>query len=89
MDNIWIAGPGLTIILVSLIGWFWFEPDLFREAWNPNGLKTSDAIAQSIPLTLWAFLGMESAAVTSISTRKPGVASAATCNHSGKIQIGT
>ncbi len=56
---------------LSLIGWFWFDPEIFRQAWNPNGIATSEAIAQSIPLTLWAFLGMESAAQNSDAVENP------------------
>ncbi len=66
-----VWGVIIPVAGLGLIGWFWFEPSLFREAWNPNGLRTSDAIAQSIPLTLWAFLGMESAAQNSDAVEDP------------------
>jgi putrescine:ornithine antiporter len=44
---------------------------VLSAAWNPKGLAISDAIAQSIPLTLWAFLGMESAAQASDAVEDP------------------
>ncbi|HDS1777156.1 TPA: putrescine-ornithine antiporter [Pseudomonas putida] len=70
------GGPGITgkigaftvwgvIIPVAglcIIGWFWFKPEVLVAAWNPNDLPISESIAKAIPLTLWAFLGMESAA---------------------------
>lgn len=56
---------------LGIIGWFWFSADTFAQAWNPNSLEFSDAIAQSIPLTLWAFLGMESAAQNSDAVENP------------------
>ena len=56
---------------LSVIGWFWFKPDLFAEAWNPHNVPMSDAIARSIPLTLWCFLGMEAAAQNSVAVKDP------------------
>ncbi|MBH3338850.1 putrescine-ornithine antiporter [Pseudomonas mendocina] len=71
LGAITVWGVIIPVAGLGLIGWFWFEPSLFKEAWNPNGLRTSDAIAQSIPLTLWAFLGMESAAQNSDAVENP------------------
>ena len=73
------GGPGITgkigaitvwgVIIpvagLSIIGWFWFKSDVLVAAWNPNNLPISEAISKAIPLTLWAFLGMESAAQAS------------------------
>ncbi|RMH84340.1 putrescine-ornithine antiporter [Pseudomonas sp. AOB-7] len=66
-----VWGVIIPVAGLGLIGWFWFQPSLFIEAWNPNDLKVGDAIAQSIPLTLWAFLGMESAAQNSDAVDNP------------------
>ncbi|QQZ40035.1 putrescine-ornithine antiporter [Pseudomonas sp. SK3(2021)] len=79
------GGPGITgrigaitvwgVIIpvagLSIIGWFWFKPDVFVTAWNPNNLPIQDAISKAIPLTLWAFLGMESAAQASDTVENP------------------
>ena len=56
---------------LSIIGWFWFEPSVFAAAWNPHSTEMGKAIAQSVPLTLWAFLGMESAAQNSDAVENP------------------
>lgn len=56
---------------LSLIGWYWFSPTTFREAWNPGQMPVAQAITSSIPLTLWAFLGMESAAQNSDAVENP------------------
>lgn len=56
---------------LSLIGWFWFSPEIFAEAWNPHDTPMGSAIVQSIPLTLWAFLGMESAAQNAGAVEDP------------------
>lgn len=79
------GGPGITgrigaitvwgVIIpvagLSIIGWYWFKPDVFAAAWNPNNLPIQDAISKAIPLTLWAFLGMESAAQASDAVDNP------------------
>ncbi|MEA1604960.1 putrescine-ornithine antiporter [Pseudomonas spirodelae] len=66
-----VWGVIIPVAGLSVIGWFWFDPAVLREAWNPHNLKIGDAIAQSIPLTLWAFLGMESAAQNSDAVDNP------------------
>jgi arginine:agmatine antiporter len=58
-----IAGI-LPIAFVGLLGWFWFDGDLFRAGWNPENLPLGTAINRSASIALWAFLGVESAAVS-------------------------
>lgn len=57
-----IWGVIIPVAGLSLIGWFWFNVDTFAAAWNPQGLTLVEGLGSSITLTLWAFLGMESAA---------------------------
>jgi putrescine:ornithine antiporter len=66
-----VWGVIIPVAGLSIIGWFWFSADTFAQAWNPNKVAMGDAIAQSIPLTLWAFLGMESAAQNSDAVENP------------------
>ncbi len=56
---------------LCIIGWFWFSADTFAAAWNPNNTSFGDAITASIPLTLWAFLGLESAAQNADAVEDP------------------
>ena len=56
---------------ISIIGWFWFSSETFAQAWNPNGLSLAEGMGSSIALTLWAFLGMESAAQNSNAVENP------------------
>ncbi|NBB66274.1 amino acid permease, partial [Pseudomonas sp. ODNR1LW] len=56
---------------LSIIGWFWFDSKVLEAAWNPNNLAISEAIGKAIPLTLWAFLGMESAAQATDAVEDP------------------
>lgn len=66
-----VWGVIIPVAGLSLIGWFWFKPEVFSAAWNPHGVAANDAIVQSIPLTLWAFLGMESAAQNAGAVENP------------------
>ena len=79
------GGPGITgkigavtvwgviipVGLLSVIGWLWFSRDTFNAAWNPGNLSLLQGMGSSITLTLWAFLGMESAAQNSNAVENP------------------
>lgn len=58
-----IAGI-LPVAFVGLLGWLWFQPDVFRAGWNPEALSTTSAVGRSASIALWAFLGVESASVS-------------------------
>jgi putrescine:ornithine antiporter len=66
-----VWGVIIPVGLLSLIGWFWFKPEIFSAAWNPKGLSVLEGMGSSISLTLWAFLGMESAAQNSAAVENP------------------
>ncbi|ROM53734.1 putrescine-ornithine antiporter [Pseudomonas rhodesiae] len=57
-----VWGVIIPVVGLCVIGWFYFKVEVFVAAWNPHQFQGWDAISASIPLTLWAFLGMESAA---------------------------
>ncbi|WP_207887299.1 putrescine-ornithine antiporter [Pseudomonas sp. 30_B] len=71
IGSLTVWGVIIPVAGLSVIGWFWFDSSVFAAAWNPNGIATHEAITQSIPLTLWAFLGMESAAQNSDAVENP------------------
>ena len=71
LGSITVWGVILPVGLLSIAGWFWFKADVFREAWNPQGLTLGGGMSSSIALTLWAFLGMESAAQNSAAVENP------------------
>ncbi|WP_114240061.1 amino acid permease [Dyella sp. C9] len=54
----------LPIAFVGVLGWLWFKPELFLAGWNPGNLPLLSAIDRSASIALWAFLGVESAAVS-------------------------
>jgi putrescine:ornithine antiporter len=66
-----VWGVIIPVGLLSIIGWFWFSSATFAAAWNPHGLSLAEGMGSSIALTLWAFLGMESAAQNSAAVENP------------------
>ena len=66
-----VWGVIIPVAGLSLIGWFWFSGATFAEAWNPKGMTLLGGMGSSIALTLWAFLGMESAAQNSDAVENP------------------
>src|SRR3954470_11598541 len=71
IGSITVWGVIIPVGLLSIIGWFWFSGATFAAAWNPQGLSLGQGMASSISLTLWAFLGMESAAQNSAAVENP------------------
>jgi len=66
-----VWGVILPVGFMSLAGWFWFSKETFAAAWNPNGMSLLQGMGSSISLTLWAFLGMESAVQNSSAVENP------------------
>ena len=71
IGSVTVWGVIIPVGMISIIGWFWFSKDTFAAAWNPQGLSIGQGMASSIALTLWAFLGMESAAQNSAAVENP------------------
>ncbi|OLL31182.1 putrescine-ornithine antiporter [Burkholderia sp. SRS-W-2-2016] len=71
IGSITVWGVILPVGFISLFGWFWFKGATFEQAWNPNGLSLLHGMGSSISLTLWAFLGMESAVQNSSAVENP------------------
>jgi putrescine:ornithine antiporter len=59
IGSVTVWGVIIPVAGLSLIGWFWFDAETFRAAWNPQGMSFGAGVGSSIALTLWAFLGME------------------------------
>src|SRR3954469_5128711 len=71
IGSVTVWGVLIPVGMLCLIGWFWFKPDTFAAAWNPKGMSWLQGMGSSISLTLWAFLGMESAAQNSSAVENP------------------
>ena len=66
-----IWGVIIPVAGISIIGWFWFSGHMWVNAWNPHHMGTFPAISASIAMTLWGFLGIESASANSDSVENP------------------
>jgi putrescine:ornithine antiporter len=66
-----VWGVILPVGFISIVGWLWFSSATFAAAWNPKGLSLMAGMGSSISLTLWAFLGLESAAQASGAVENP------------------
>jgi putrescine:ornithine antiporter len=71
IGSVTVWGVLIPVGLLSFFGWFWFSKDTFVAAWNPQHLSIGAGMGSSISLTLWAFLGMESAAQNSSAVENP------------------
>ncbi len=61
VSSITVWGVIIPCIGLAIIGWFFFSPDMYMANWNVNNMPFGEAATNSITMTLWAFLGMESA----------------------------
>ena len=59
------------IIGVALLGWFWFNPETYMQGWNVSGESSLSAIGMTLNFTLWAFIGVESASVSTAVVKNP------------------
>lgn len=71
IGSVTVWGVIIPVVGISLIGWFWFSPEMYVGSWNPHGLPFWDAVSSSITLTLWSFLGLESACANSDAVENP------------------
>lgn len=60
----------IPLLMIGIFGVFWIEPAHFTPA-NISGMSDLAAISAAAALTLWAYLGLESATVPSGSVRQP------------------
>lgn len=53
----------IPIVGIAVFGWFWFRGETYMAAWNVSGTGTFGAIQSTLNVTLWSFIGVESASV--------------------------
>ena len=53
----------VPIVGIAVFGWFWFRGETYMAAWNVSGMNTFGAIQSTLNVTLWSFIGVESASV--------------------------
>jgi arginine:agmatine antiporter len=54
----------IPIMAIALLGWFWFNTDTFLAGWNVTGESNMHAVSRAASMALWAYMGIESAAVS-------------------------
>ncbi|MGI4841221.1 MAG: putrescine-ornithine antiporter [Janthinobacterium lividum] len=66
-----VWGVIAPVVLISTLGWFWFDSSIYAAGWNPHALGWFDAAGSSVAITLWAFLGLESACANTDAVENP------------------
>lgn len=66
-----IWGVIIPVVVISTAGWFFFHPSMYLGAWNPNNTPFLKGVTASISMTLWAFLGLESACANMDAVENP------------------
>lgn len=66
-----IWGVIIPVVGISIIGWKWFDGSMYVNSWNPHNVPAFEAIGVSISMTLWAFLGLESACANADAVENP------------------
>ena len=61
----WTMALALIPILgIAFFGWFWFDSATFLSGWNVSGESDMHAVSRAASMALWAYMGIESAAVS-------------------------
>ncbi len=71
VSSITVWGVIIPCIGLALGGWFWFSPSLYAVNWNVHDLGFGEAAMNAITMTLWAFLGLESACANADAVDNP------------------
>lgn len=61
----------VPIVAIALFGWFWFRGETYMAAWNVSGQGAFGAIQSTLSVTLWSFIGVESASVAAGVVKNP------------------
>ncbi|NQZ09558.1 MAG: amino acid permease, partial [Algicola sp.] len=60
----------IPLVAISVVGLFYIEPAHF-EPWNLSSESSFSAVSATAALTMWAFLGMESATIAAGEVKDP------------------
>lgn len=71
IGSVTVWGVIIPVVSISILGWIWFSPSLYVSQWNVNNLPFGEAVTSSITLTLWSFLGLESACANTDAVENP------------------
>ncbi|MCL2127857.1 MAG: putrescine-ornithine antiporter [Treponema sp.] len=71
LSTVTVWGIIIPLITICVAGWFFFNPSHYVQAWNPHNYSVFTGIGNSIAITLWAFLGLESASADMDAVENP------------------
>ena len=66
-----VWGVIAPVLVISTVGWAYFSADMYVANWNVNNMPFGEAATNSIAMTLWAFLGLESACANADAVDNP------------------
>lgn len=61
----------IPLILIGVVGWWYFHPYYLVESFNVKHTSNFSALSSGVALTLWGFIGLESATVSSEHVKNP------------------
>jgi len=61
----------IPLTAIAVFGWFWFDKQTFLGSWNPHHDSAWTGVSESAAFALWAFMGVESAAVSANVIENP------------------
>lgn len=61
----------IPLLFVGIAGWWYFDPENITQYFNISGKSNLSAFAYGATLTLWAFIGVESASIPASSIENP------------------
>ena len=66
-----VWGVITPVLVISTLGWAYFSADMYVANWNVHNMPFMEAATNSIAMTLWAFLGLESACANADAVDNP------------------
>lgn len=61
----------LPVAAILLAGWSYFDPDIYRSAWNVSGTSDARVVFASLGPIFWAFVGLETGAMVAAVIEDP------------------
>lgn len=60
-----------ALLFVGILGWWYFHPEYITNSFNLTGKSNFSAFSYASTLTLWAFIGLESATIPADNVENP------------------
>lgn len=59
------------LLLIAIMGWWYFHPEYLAQSFNITPGSNFSAFSSAIPITLWYFIGVESATIPANAVHNP------------------